>query len=102
MLFFRSFFSAGVIFSASGDDGAAHEKLAQNLAIDKEEEAVIIDVQEPITKTFSMHHLNLFTKAAPLCVQVQLSMSADSPLLVEYEIPGHGYIRFYLADRVEN
>lgn len=72
-------------------------KVAQTLAIGKKEEAVTIDAQQPTTLTFSMKYLNLFAKAAPLSAQIQLSMSVDVPLMVEYEIPDHGYIRYYLA-----
>lgn len=34
-------------------------------------------------------------------LQVQLSMSADVPLVVEYRIPDIGHIRYYLAPKIE-
>lgn len=98
---FLSILFTAVNFSANGDEGPMNVKLAQNLAIDKEEEAVIINAEEPVAMTFSMKFLNLFAKAAPLCKHVQLSMSVGVPLLVAYEIPEHGYIRYYLADHIE-
>uniref|UniRef100_A0A1A9WKC2 DNA sliding clamp PCNA n=1 Tax=Glossina brevipalpis TaxID=37001 RepID=A0A1A9WKC2_9MUSC len=91
----------GVKFSASGDLGSANVKLAQTSSVDKEEEAVIIEMQEPVTLTFACRYLNAFTKATPLCNQVQLSMSADVPLVVEYRITDLGYIRYYLAPKIE-
>jgi len=55
-------------------------KLAQTSNVDKEEEAVIIEMQEAVTLTFALRYLNFFTKASPLSPQVTLSMSADVPL----------------------
>lgn len=91
----------GVRFSASGDSGSANIKLAQTSSVDKEEEAVTIEMQEPVTLTFACQYLNSFTKATPLSTQVCLSMSTDVPLVVEYQIPDLGHIRYYLAPKIE-
>jgi len=92
----------GVKFSASGDVGSANIKLAQTSSVDKEEEAVVIEMQEPVTLIFACRYLNSFTKATPLSDQVQLSMSEDVPLVVEYRIPDLGHIRYYLAPKIED
>jgi len=92
----------GVKFSATGDVGAANVKLSQTSSIDKEEEAVIIEMQEPVVLTFACRYLNSFTKATPLSTQVQLSMSADVPLVVEYKVQDYGHIRYYLAPKIED
>ncbi|KAF6205745.1 hypothetical protein GE061_019918 [Apolygus lucorum] len=92
----------GVKFSAAGDVGSANIKLAQTSNVDKEEEAVIIEMQEPVTLTFACRYLNSFTKATPLSGQVILSMSADVPLVVEYKIGEIGQIRYYLAPKIED
>lgn len=55
-------------------------KLAQNASADKEEEAVIIEMNQAVTLTFALRYLNFFTKATPLSAQVSLSMSQDVPL----------------------
>ncbi|KAF2897777.1 hypothetical protein ILUMI_08408 [Ignelater luminosus] len=91
----------GVRFSAAGDIGSANIKLAQTTNFDKEEESVTIEMQEPVTLTFACQYLNSFTKATPLSPQVQLSMSANVPLVVEYQIPDLGHIRYYLAPKIE-
>lgn len=91
----------GVKFSAAGDVGSANVKLAQTSNVDKEEEAVTIEMQEPVTLTFACKYLISFTKATPLSNQVQLSMSADVPLVVEYKIGDIGQIRYYLAPKIE-
>lgn len=92
----------GVRFSATGDLGTGNIKLAQSSNIDKEEEAVIIDMQEAVSLNFALRYLNFFTKATPLSPQVSLSMSADVPLVVEYKIANMGYIRYYLAPKIED
>jgi len=91
----------GVKFSSSGDIGSANIKLAQNSNFDKEEEAVTIEMQEPVTLTFACQYLNSFTKATPLSPTVQLSMSENVPLVVEYTVPELGHIRYYLAPKIE-
>jgi len=92
----------GVKFSAAGDIGTANIKLAQTASVDKEEEAVVIDMQEPVTLTFACRYLNMFTKATPLTAQVSLSMSPDVPLVVEYGIGEIGHIRYFLAPKIED
>ena len=47
----------GVKFSAAGDIGTGNIKLAQTANVDKEEEAVIIEMQEPVTLTFACRFL---------------------------------------------
>lgn len=59
---------------------AGNVKLAQNASADKEEEAVIIEMNQAVTLTFALRYLNFFTKATPLSAQVSLSMSQDVPL----------------------
>ena len=39
----------GVQFSAQGDIGTGNIKLAQTASVDKEEEAVVIEMQEKVT-----------------------------------------------------
>ena len=53
--------------------------LKHNTAVDKEDEAVVIDMQEPVTLSFAIRYLNLFTKATALGPTVTLSMSPDIP-----------------------
>lgn len=55
-------------------------KLSQNANTDKEEEAVIVDMNEAVCLSFALRYLNFFTKATPLSPQVTLSLSQDIPL----------------------
>ncbi|XP_039293343.1 proliferating cell nuclear antigen [Nilaparvata lugens] len=92
----------GIKFSAGGDIGNANIKLAHTTNVDKDEDAVSIEMQEPVSLTFACRYLNSFAKATPLSPQVQLSMSADVPLVVEYKIGDIGHIRYYLAPKIED
>ncbi|MCL4129069.1 UNVERIFIED_CONTAM: hypothetical protein GTU68_015382 [Idotea baltica] len=92
----------GVKFSANGDIGTANVKLAQTSNADNEEDAVVIDLQNPVTLTFACRYLNMFTKATPLSPTVTLSMSLDVPLVVEYKIADMGHIRYYLAPKIDD
>lgn len=48
----------------------ANIKLAQTANVDKEEEAVIVEMQEPVSLNFACRYLLNFAKAAPLSSQV--------------------------------
>ncbi|XP_045146155.1 proliferating cell nuclear antigen-like [Echinops telfairi] len=91
-----------VKFSASGEPGNGNIKLSQTSNIDKEEEAVTIEMNEPVQLTFAPRYLNLFTKATPLSSTVTLSMSADVALVVEYKLADMGHLKYYLAPKIED
>jgi len=92
----------GVKFSAAGDIGVGNIKIAQNSNVDKEEESVTIEMQEPVSLAFACRYLNMFTKASCLSNQVCLSMSPEVPLVVEYNIGEIGQVRYYLAPKIED
>lgn len=92
----------GVRFVVAGDIGTGNIMLAQTANVVKEEEAVTIEMQEPVTLTFACRYLNLFTKASCLAPTVKLLMSANVPLVVEYQIGNIGHIRYYLAPKIED
>ncbi|KAM7111751.1 LOW QUALITY PROTEIN: proliferating cell nuclear antigen-like [Molossus nigricans] len=92
----------GVKFSASGELRNGNIKVSQTSNVDKEEEAVTIEMNEPVQLTFALRYLNFFTKAAPLSPTVTLSMSADVPLAVEYKTADMEHLKYYLAPKIED
>ncbi|KAG5546635.1 hypothetical protein RHGRI_018720 [Rhododendron griersonianum] len=82
----------GVRFSTRGDFGTL------NL---QPEEATIIEMNEPVSLKFALRYMNSFTKATPLSSTVTLSLFSGLPVVVEYKIAEMGYIRFYLAPKIE-
>lgn len=91
----------GIRFSVSGDLGTGNVIVRQNTTAEKEEEQVVIDMQEPVELTFALRYLNFFTKATGLGPTVILSMSPDVPVVVEYPIEDTGDIKYYLAPKID-
>jgi proliferating cell nuclear antigen len=58
-------------------------------------------MQEPVELLFALRYLNNFTKATPLGPTVTLSLSPDLPILVEYPVGDLGYVRYYLAPKID-
>eukprot|EP01104_Vermistella_antarctica_P016318 TRINITY_DN553_c0_g1_i1.p2 TRINITY_DN553_c0_g1~~TRINITY_DN553_c0_g1_i1.p2 ORF type:complete len:261 (-),score=80.06 TRINITY_DN553_c0_g1_i1:1382-2164(-) len=93
----------GVKFSVQGDIGSGNIHCRPPAAADeKDDEAVSIDLREPVRLTFALRYLNFFTKATPLSQTTRLSMSNAVPLVVEYLIADMGYVRYYLAPKIED
>lgn len=92
----------GVRFSTQGDIGNANISCRQNTSVDKPEDAVVVELQEPVTLTFALRYLNSFAKATPLSSTVTLSMSKELPIVVEYRIQDMGFVKFYLAPKIED
>lgn len=62
----------------------------------------MVEMQEPVSLTFALRYLNSFCKATNLSTTVTLSMSKELPVVVEYKILDVGYIRYYLAPKIED
>lgn len=91
----------GVRFSVAGDLGTGNITLKQNTETEKEVDRVIINMDEPVELVFALRYLNMFTKATPLSESVTLSLSRGIPVVVEYAIGDNGYIRYYLAPKID-
>merc|ERR1711963_409614 len=56
----------GVKFACSGDIGSGSVILKQDPSLEKESEAVLIEMNEPVSLTFSLKYLTNFCKASGL------------------------------------
>lgn len=65
------------------------------------QEKVTVTMEEPVTLKFALRYLVLFTKATPLGPTVTISMTPDNPVVVEYPIDTFGYVRYYLAPKID-
>ncbi|VDB90856.1 Bgt-3081, partial [Blumeria graminis f. sp. tritici] len=90
----------GVKFSCSGDIGNGAVTLRSHTNVEKPEMNVEIELTEPVSLTFSLKYLVNFCKASALSKSVKLCLSNEVPLLVEYNLAGSSYLRFYLAPKV--
>jgi len=52
-----------------------------------------------VSLTFSLKYLVNFSKSTSLTSTVELRMSNEVPLLVDYDF-GQGYVRYYLAPKI--
>jgi len=92
----------GVKFSTTGDVGSANITIKQSTSADKKDDQVDIRLQEPVALNFALRYLNSFAKATPLSGFVTLGMTKDLPVMVEYAISDMGFLRFYLAPKIED
>jgi len=90
----------GVKFTVSGDMGTGNILLKKGNNVDGE--TLKIELQEPVTLTFALRYLNFFAKATALSAEVSLSLAKDVPLVTEYRIEELGYVRYYLAPKIED
>jgi proliferating cell nuclear antigen len=91
----------GVKFSVTGESGSGNMLVKQSAAEDDAGGTTIV-LDEEVTLTFALQKLRAFTKATPLSSTVTLSMSVDVPLVTEYVVAELGYIRYYLAPKIED
>ncbi|KZZ95945.1 Proliferating cell nuclear antigen, PCNA [Moelleriella libera RCEF 2490] len=90
----------GVKFACNGDIGNGSVTLRSHTNVEKPELNVDIELTEPVSLTFSLKYLVNFCKAAALSSQVKICLSSEVPLLVEYNLTGSSYLRFYLAPKI--
>ena len=87
-----------VNFSVSGDVGEVEIRVRNITSLIE-----TASEQSEITLTFALGYLKLFTNAAPLSKIVNLSMSTEMPLLVEFLLEENdGKIQYYLAPKIDN
>ncbi|KAL4422881.1 hypothetical protein ABPG75_009078 [Micractinium tetrahymenae] len=92
----------GIKFSANGDIGSANVMCRQNTHADKEDEQTLIDMNEPVNLTFALRYLASFTKATALSPAVTIKLSKELPVVVEYKVADFGFVRYYLAPKIED
>ena len=99
----------GVKFGVNGDIGKGEMLLKSastegNIDEDDDMDNKDIDVRvtEPVVQQFSIKFLNNFTKATSLSQNVKISMGPDVPLEVSYEVEKSGYLRYYLAPKIDD
>ncbi|EAX99202.1 proliferating cell nuclear antigen, putative [Trichomonas vaginalis G3] len=68
---------------------------------EKAEEEIEVDVTEGCKVAYALRYLKAISAASALSTRVNLSFSPHFPLLVEYSLQEGGYVRFYLAPKVD-
>lgn len=88
-------------FSFTGKSGAGRIKMKKNNA-EKNEDQIDIKCEERVCSNYGLQYLNSFAKASSLSGQVTLYLSTQFPLMIEYEIENMGYVKFYLAPKMDD
>jgi proliferating cell nuclear antigen len=88
--------SAYVKFAVDGDVGSGSIMIRTS----NEEVDESVKAEEAVKLSFALRYLNLFNKAYSLSSSVRISMAADTPLVVEYEVEQLGALKFYLAPKI--
>ncbi|GMI59578.1 hypothetical protein ScalyP_jg4699 [Parmales sp. scaly parma] len=93
----------GIRFTVNGDLGTGNILVRSTAGVVdvKEDDEVVIEMDEPVDLTFALRYLNFFTKATSLGNTVVISMSPDVPVVVEYPIENIGHIKYYLAPKID-
>ncbi|CAD5218483.1 unnamed protein product [Bursaphelenchus okinawaensis] len=93
----------GIQFKASGEGGTNTVSFSSETNEDEEgDDRVSVDVKEPVKLSFSIKYLNQFAKAANISNRVRLSLAASVPVVVEYQIEEDGFLKFYLAPKIDD
>ena len=58
-------------------------------------------MDEPVRLPFAAKYLCSFAKATPLADRIILRLALGQPLAVEYNIQDIGYIKYYLAPKIQ-
>lgn len=94
--------SNGVTFAVDGDGGhgSFHYTNATDANGASDADSIQIKVSSSCASRYGMQYLVTFAKAA-VDSRIRLCMSAEAPMRVEYPIDDLGYLRFYLAPKME-
>ena len=88
-------------FTFSGKSGSGNIILKSNSA-EKEEDQIDIECNEKVNSSYGLQYLNSFAKASTLTNRVGLHLSSSYPLMIEYDIEKVGFIKFYLAPKMDD
>jgi len=87
------------------DDITIAEKFAKNKNAKEikqvPSDSVHISIEEPVSLSFALRYLNTFCKAASISERVDLHLAKDSPCMIEFKLEGLGFLRYYLAPKVD-
>lgn len=90
-----------VAFSVSDSLLDATTTYNSGVTRDKQEEEIDVDVTEGCKVSYALRYLKAISGASGLAPRVSLSFSPHFPLLVEYTLNEEGFVRFYLAPKVD-
>lgn len=88
-------------FSYTGKAGAGKINLKKNNT-EKSDDSIDIKCEEEVNNAYGLQYLNSFAKASSLSTHVNLFLSSKYPLMIQYEIENMGFVKFYLAPKMDD
>ena len=88
-------------FTFSGKSGSGNIVLKATTS-DKEDDDIQIECDEKVNSTYGLQYLNGFAKASGLTNRIGLYLSSSFPVMIEYDIEKIGYIKFFLAPKMDD
>lgn len=89
------------LLSFSGKSGNGKIKLKSNLD-EKGADTIIIKCTEEVNSRYGLSYLNNFSKASSLSDLVEVNLSTQYPMMIHYKLEDMGYIKFYLAPKMDD
>ncbi|ESX02155.1 Proliferating cell nuclear antigen [Ogataea parapolymorpha DL-1] len=90
-----------VKFNAEGQIGSGSIILKPHTDMEKPDESIKIELNQPVVLTFGAKYLNDIVKATALSSTVTIKLTDKAPALFEYRLPS-GYLRYYLAPKFDD
>lgn len=90
-----------VVFSYKGKAGKGKITIKNN-AGQSEDETVIIKCEEPVNTLFGLSYINNFAKGNSLSSSVEINLSNQFPMMIHYSIEDYGFLKYYLAPKMED
>lgn len=84
-------------FKQKGEMGESSLALRPN-----QEKGIVINVTEPISKEISMKYINFMSKLNGLSESVSISLGENMPMFFDFSLHDYGYLRFYIAAKMED
>jgi proliferating cell nuclear antigen len=83
------------------DGGVKKEEPGVKAEVKKEDEGVLVWAEEPVQLSFALRYFTIFSKGSVLADRVTLHLAVDQPCMVEYRVEDLGFLRFFLAPKVD-
>ena len=88
-------------FTFSGKSGSGNIILKANTTENGDDD-IEIECDEKVSSTYGLQYLTGFAKASGLTNRIGLYLSSSFPLMIEYDIEKIGYIKFFLAPKMDD
>ncbi|QBM88361.1 proliferating cell antigen [Metschnikowia aff. pulcherrima] len=90
-----------VKFGAEGEAGKGSVVLKPYTDMEKPEDSVLVNLENPVDLTFGLKYLSDIIKATALSNTITIKLADKTPALFEYKLEAGGYLRFYLAPKFD-